>query len=62
MLTRFITRIPALSFRNRALFSSGHDHHHDYSVAINQESPWIKYKSVHFSSCRTLNLSVLKEL
>jgi len=61
MLSRFITRIPALALRNRAAFSSGHDHHHDYSVAINQESPWIKYKSVYLSAFRIQNLSAWKE-
>lgn len=52
MLARAISKRLNLVFRNKAAFSSGHGHddhghgHHDYSVAVNKESPWIKYKSV----------------
>lgn len=41
----FSTKVPLF------MFSSDHDHHHDYSVHIDRNATWIKYKTDRKLAC-----------
>lgn len=55
MLSRYINRSLSLTLKRRANISSDHHedyhgHHHiDYSVIIDKNNPWIKYRGVYLN-------------
>ena len=55
MLSRQIAKSMGLLLRSQRSFSGGHHDHHDYSVHLDKEATWVKYKSVLLSRKRTQN-------
>ena len=59
MLARIVSKRANLFMRNRFSFGGGHGNQ-DYSVHIDKNSPWIKYKSVRNQLLRIQNLHASK--